>query len=88
MADGGDAILSVNGEEVDRKRIERTVAARFGIDAFGVGVDTRAPVSRDYKPPFAYQGTIDRLDIGIGEPGLAPEEEAKLRARFNAGKEY
>lgn len=85
---GGDAILSVNGTEVDRKRIDRTVPARFGLDTFGVGVDTGSPVSQDYRPPFAYPGAIDRIDIEIGESGLSPEEEAKLHARFKAGKDY
>lgn len=85
---GGDAILSVDGAEVDRTRIERTVAARFGIDTFGVGRDTGAPVSRDYKPPFPFQGRIDHIDIDLGEPGLDAAEEAKLHAQFNAGKEY
>jgi len=85
---GGEAILSVDGIEVDRKRIERTVAGRFGIDTFGVGVDTGAPVSKNYTPPFAYEGTIDRIEIEIGDAGLDPDEEAKLHARFRAGKEY
>ena len=85
---GGDAVLSVNGKEVDRTRIERTVAARFGIDTFGVGRDTGAPVSRDYKPPFPFQGRIEHIDIDLGEPGLDAAEEAKLHAQFNAGKEY
>ncbi|MDH6245684.1 arylsulfatase [Mycobacterium sp. OTB74] len=85
---GGEAILLVNGAEVDRKRIEKTVAARFGLDTFGVGVDTGSPVSMSYKPPFAFQGKIDRIEFEIGESGLNPDEEAKLHARFTAGKDY
>lgn len=85
---GGEAILSVDGTEIDRKRIERTVAGRFGIDTFGVGMDTGAPVSTAYRPPFAFSGSIDRIEIQLGEPGLAPEDEAELHARFTAGKEY
>lgn len=85
---GGEAVLLVDGVEVDRKRIEHTVAGRFGIDTFGVGMDTGAPVSKAYKPPFAYAGKIDRVDIELGESGLDPAEEAKLHARFAAGKEY
>lgn len=65
-----------------------TVAGRFGIDTFGVGMDAGATVSKAYRPPFAYTGTIDRVVIEIGEPGLDPDEEAKLHARFTAGKEY
>ena len=78
---GGVAVLSVDGAEVDRKRIEHTVAGRFGID-------TGAPVSNNYTPPFAYSGVIDRIEIELGQAGLDPAEEAKLHARFAAGKDY
>lgn len=46
------------------------------------------PVSKNYTPPFAYQGTIDSIEIEIGDAGLDPDEEAKLHAQFRAGKEY
>ncbi len=85
---GGEAILSVDGAEVCRKCIEQTVAGRFGIDTFGIGMDTGAPVSKNYKQPFVFEGTIDRVEIDLGEPGLDADEEAELHARFNAGKEY
>jgi hypothetical protein len=85
---GGDAILRVNDAEVARTRIEHTVAGRFGIDTFGIGCDTGSPVCEDYTPPFAFTGTIGRVDIDLGEPGLDPDEEAALHARFTAGKEY
>jgi hypothetical protein len=49
---------------------------------------TGSPVSKDYTAPFAYTGTIDRIEFEIGEAGLDSEEEAKLHARFTAGKEY
>jgi arylsulfatase len=88
LTGGAVAGPSVDGVEVDRKRIERTVAGRFGIDTFGVGVDTGAPVSKNYKPPFAYEGIIDSIEIEIGDAGLDPDEEAKLHAQFRAGKEY
>jgi arylsulfatase len=66
--------------------MERTVAGRFGTDTFGVGIDTGAPVSNDYQPPFAVTGVIDRIELG--DPGVETEEEAALHARFSAGKDY
>lgn len=30
----------------------------------------------------------DSIEIEIGDAGLDPDEEAKLHARFRAGKEY
>lgn len=40
------------------------------------------------RAPFAYRGKIDRIEFELGEPGLDAEEEAKLHARFRAGKDY
>lgn len=62
---GGSAAIFINDKKVAEGRIEKTVAGRFGIDTFGVGEDTGAPVTFDYKPPFAFTGTIDRLDIEL-----------------------
>jgi arylsulfatase len=85
---GGEAVLFVDGKEVGKKRIERTVAARFGIDTFGVGCDTGSPVCKDYKPPFAYTGVIEKVDILLGDPGLSEEEERIMQERFHAGVNY
>jgi arylsulfatase A-like enzyme len=85
---GGEGVLFIDDQEVARARIEATVAARFGLDTFGVGIDTGSPVAEDYPAPFAFDGTIQRVDIHLGEPGLDPDEERTLHARFRAGKEY
>jgi arylsulfatase A-like enzyme len=85
---GGEAILYLDNQEVGKQRIERTVFARFGIDTFGVGCDTGSPVCKDYKPPFAFTGAIEKVDIFLGDPGLSEEEERVLQAKFRAGKEY
>ena len=85
---GGEAVLHVAGIEAARARIPNTVAARFGIDTFGIGCDTGSPVTTDYHAPFNFTGTINRVEIELGEPGLTPDEEAVLHARFTAGKDY
>ncbi len=85
---GGEGVLFVNGKEGGRKRIERTVPARFGIDTFGIGIDTGSPVCNDYKPPFAFTGMIETVDIRLGKSGLSEKEERILQAKFHAGKEY
>ena len=64
------------------------MAARFGIDTFGIGCDTGSPVTTDYNAPFGFTGIINRVEIELGEPGLTPDEEAILHARFAAGKDY
>lgn len=85
---GGEAVLFVNDKEVAKKRIERTVAGRFGIDTFGVGRDTGSPVCKDYKPPFAFVGQIERVDIVLGDPGLSEAEEHAMQKKFHAGVNY
>lgn len=85
---GGEGVLYLDGKEVGRKRIERTVPARFGIDTFGVGCDTGSPVSNDYKPPNAFSGTIRAVNIYLGDSGLSPDDERALHAKFKAGKDY
>jgi arylsulfatase len=46
---GAEGVLLVDGKEVGKQRIERTVTARFGIDTFGVGCDTGSPVCNDLQ---------------------------------------
>jgi hypothetical protein len=85
---GGEGVLRIDGEEVARARIENTVAARFGIDTFGVGSDTGSPVTHAYEAPFGFTGTLERVDIKIGDSDLDPAEERVLHAAYMAGKEY
>lgn len=73
---GGTGTLYINGKKVGEGRIPNTVAGRFGIDTFGVGVDTGAPVSDTYKPPFAFTGTIDKVEFHLGpSPTNASDQE-------------
>jgi len=62
---GGTATIFINDKKVAEGKIDKTVAGRFGIDTFGIGEDTGAPVTFDYKPPFAFTGTIERVDIEL-----------------------
>jgi arylsulfatase len=85
---GGEAVLFVDDKEVGRKRIERTVAGRFGIDTFGVGCDTGSPVCKHYKPPYPFSGVIVKVDILLGDAGLSEEEERVMQEKFHAGVNY
>jgi arylsulfatase len=60
-----DLVIKVNGAEVGRGHCDETVAGRFGIDTFGIGEDTGQPVTPDYKPPFTFNGTIDKVTITV-----------------------
>lgn len=62
---GGKGLLFINDKKVGEGRIDKTIAARFGIDTFGVGEDSGSPVTNTYKPPFAFTGKIEKIDIEL-----------------------
>lgn len=62
---GGMATMKVNGKQVAQGRVEKTVPGRFGMDSFGIGEDSGQPVVNTYKPPFRFEGTIDKVVIDL-----------------------
>jgi arylsulfatase len=61
-----EVVLSVDGREVARTAVERTVPAAFtASESFDVGVDLGSPVSFDYaeRRPFAFEGKIDTVKV-------------------------
>lgn len=62
---GGVGTLFINEKKVGEGRIDQTVAGRFGIDTFGVGVDTVSPAANTYKPPLAFNGTIENVQVKL-----------------------
>ena len=45
-----------------------------------VGRDRGLPVSADYRPPFAFTGTLDRVEMRSGRPDARPDRDTELRA--------
>ena len=87
MAKGGTGVLSVDGKEVDSKKIPHTIPALMTIDeSFDVGVDTRTGVEdKDYQPPFRFTGKLDKLTIKLGPSQLVKaDEEASATIVANA----
>ncbi|WP_295401886.1 arylsulfatase [uncultured Thiocystis sp.] len=59
-----EVVISVDGSEVTRTTVARTVPAAFtASETFDVGVDLGSPVSRDYfeRRPFRFDGKIARV---------------------------
>ena len=58
--------LTVNGKEVAKTRIERSVPSlhSFG-ETFDVGIDHGAPVAMDYleRAPFQFNGKIEKIHV-------------------------
>ena len=78
LGKGGRGTLYINGKKVGEGRIEQTVAGRFGIDTFGVGSDTGAPVSNTYKPPYAFTGRIEKVEIILGASTISTADQKAL----------
>ena len=76
---GGTATLFVNEKKVAEGRIGKTCPSRFGAESFDVGMDNGSPVSEAYEPPFAYAGTIKKVEINIQPPTLSASDQQTVR---------
>lgn len=64
----GEVLLWVDGREVGRAKLARTVPLVFtASETFDVGADLGSPVSLEYaeRRPFAFEGTIDRVAVEL-----------------------
>jgi arylsulfatase A-like enzyme len=63
-----EVVLSVDGQEVARVTVKRTVPAAFtASESFDVGVDLGSPVSLDYfdRRPFKFDGKIESVEVRL-----------------------
>jgi arylsulfatase len=77
---GGTGTLFVDGKEVAKGRIEKTILGRFSADeTFDTGEDTGSPVSDLYKAPFRFAGTIKRIEIDLVPAKVGAADLEQLR---------
>jgi hypothetical protein len=78
---GGTGVLKVDGEEVARQTMQRTIPLILQWDEnFDIGADTGTPVDdKDYKVPFKFTSKLKKLTLTIDRPKLTPEDIKKLR---------
>lgn len=83
LGKGGNAILSVNGKEVARGRIEQTQSFIFSADeGADVGADLGTAVG-DYQVPFRFNGNLTKVTLSI--EALKSDEKAEhVRGRASA----
>jgi arylsulfatase len=79
VGNGGTVSLFINDKKVGEKRMDKSVPSRFGPESFDVGMDNGSPVSEDYQPPFAYAGTIKKVQIHIAPSALNANDQEKVR---------
>jgi arylsulfatase len=79
---GGTGVLSVDGKELSRQKIEHTIPFLMAIDeSFDIGSDTRTGVDDSYKLPFRFSGTINKLTYKLGREQVSAMQKALARAR-------
>jgi arylsulfatase len=83
LGKGGKVTLSVDGKPVGEGRIERTnPLGKFSLDeSFDCGQDTGSPVIDEYdaKMPFKFTGTLQKVEIKLGENKLTANETSELQ---------
>jgi arylsulfatase len=81
LGQGGTGSLKVDGKVVDTQKIEQTIPMLMQwSESFDVGADTGTPVAdEDYRAPFRFTGTLDKLTLTIDRPKLSEEDIRKLK---------
>jgi arylsulfatase A-like enzyme len=84
IAKGGSGELKVDGKVVAAGKQANSIAfLQIADETFDVGVDLRTGVNdKDYKAPFPFNGTIDKLTVTLGAPQLAAADQAKAADAF------
>jgi arylsulfatase len=81
----GDGVLRIDGEDVGRGHIARTVPGRYATDeGFDIGRDSGTPVAESYESPFEFTGELREVVIEAtrGEkPGPEYDFEAAMRGQ-------
>ena len=84
---GGLATLSVDGKEVANAKLTRTIPFRVSADeTLDIGEDTGTPVSEDYRVPFKFTGTIEKVVVDLGQAGLSPQDQKELDEKEGANE--
>jgi arylsulfatase len=76
----GTGALYIGARKVGEGEIPRTVPAVIETSGEGLccGYDSGLPVTRDYRAPFRFTGTIVQVAVEVGEP---PDADAGARLR-------
>lgn len=79
MGKGGTGVLRIDDKEVARQDIPATTPAVITLDeTFDIGSDSRTSVNdKDYKVPFAFNGTIHKVSVKLGPAQLQPAAAAR-----------
>jgi len=79
---GGTGTFKVDGKVVSTQTLEHTLPSVKPLDqTFNIGSGGADAVDdKDYKVPFKFTGTINKVTIALDPPVLSPEDIKKLEA--------
>jgi arylsulfatase len=80
-------VLSVDGADVGDAPLPGMLflpGLTTGAAGMLIGRDRGLPVSDDYRPPFPFTGTIERIELTTGDPNARPDRATEVRAAFAA----
>jgi arylsulfatase len=77
----GTGTLKVDGKVVATKKMEKTLPMILQWDeSFDIGSDSLTGVNdEDYKPPFAFTGTLEKLTLLVNRPELSEADIKRLQ---------
>jgi len=76
LGKGGTITMSADGKKVAAGRLERTIPIQFSLgEGLDIGMDIGSPIDFTYDLPFAFTGTIEKVEID-----LVPEPEQAVNA--------
>jgi len=80
IGQSGTGALKLDGKVVATQTMERTLPLILQWDEnLDVGSDSLTGIDdKDYQPPFAFTGTIDKITLTIDRPKLTPDDEKRL----------
>jgi len=80
LGKGGTGVLSVDGKELSRQKIDHSIPFLMAIDeTFDIGSDTRSGVDDSYKLPFRFNGTINKVTFNLGREQLSAEDREVVK---------
>jgi len=79
LGKGGTGILSVDGKVLSTQKMEHTIPFMMALDeSLDIGMDTRTAVDDNYKLPFQFTGTINKVTYKIGPEQLKAEDRERM----------
>jgi len=89
LGKGGTGVLKVDGAEVAKQSIPRTIPFLLTFDeTFDVGVDTRTGVNdADYQVPFRFTGVINKLTVKPGPEQFTEDDQKVIRHVLNGARD-